>query len=106
MIFKDLMDLVNKEKRQKEREKVAKYAIGMAAVAAAGVVVGLMVAPKSGKETRESLKKKAAEAEEIIKANLKKKDDVKKDATSKAAEDADNMEKDTHKETKGVKKEG
>lgn len=104
MILNDLMDLVNKGKRQKERAKTAKYAMGMVAVAAAGVAIGVMFAPKSGKEARESIREKAREAEEIIKANLKKKEDVAKDATSKAVEEADNDEKGVYDKTKGAKK--
>ena len=96
MILNDLMDLVNKEKRQKERARTAKYAMGMVAVAAAGVAIGVMFAPKSGKEARESIRKKANETEEIIKANLKKKEDAAKGAMPKAAEE--------HEKTKGAQK--
>jgi|AGTN01.2.fsa_nt_gi hypothetical protein len=112
MLLKDLMDLVNKEKRQKERVKVAKYAIGMVAVAAAGVAIGVIFAPKSGKETREDLKKKAVKTEEIIKTNIKKKEDAANDSISQAAKEAakeaakgaHNEAKEVHEETKGVKK--
>ena len=62
MIFGDLLDLINKEKREKERIKTAqRFAVGIGIVAAAGVATGIVFAPKSGKKTLEDLKKKAVD---------------------------------------------
>ena len=41
--------------------KVSKLAIGAIVGAAAGVVAGVLTAPKSGRETREDIKRKAGE---------------------------------------------
>ncbi|MCM1567698.1 YtxH domain-containing protein [Dehalobacter sp. 4CP] len=68
MIFKDLLLLVNKEKRERERVKAAqKIAVGMGAAVAVGVATGILFAPKSGKETRRNIKNNAINAVESIK---------------------------------------
>ncbi|MBP9667743.1 YtxH domain-containing protein [Candidatus Saccharibacteria bacterium] len=67
-----------------------KFAFGAIVGAIAGVVAGVLAAPKSGKETREDLKKKAVElkdqAEKTKGAVKAKADDFSKDALSKADE--------------------
>ena len=73
MILRDLLDLVSKEKRKRERVKAAqKFAVGMGVIAAVGVVSGILFAPKSGKETREDMKKKAVNTVETIKDTVQK----------------------------------
>jgi hypothetical protein len=53
MIWRDLIDLARKEKRMKERVKAArKFAVRMGAAATVGVGIGIILAPKAGKETR------------------------------------------------------
>lgn len=49
-----------------------KLAIGAAIAAAAGYVAGLLTAPKSGKETREDIKRKANEVYVAAEKELKK----------------------------------
>lgn len=94
MILRDLLELVSKEKRRKERlKKAQKFAVGMGVVAAAGVATGILIAPKSGKETREDLKNKAVKAVETI-----------KDSAAHAAEEVSNVIKDVHAKTEDVKK--
>lgn len=65
-----------------------KFAIGALFGAAVGAVAALLTAPKSGKETREDIKRKAGElkSEAANKADdvRKKADDVRKDVESKA----------------------
>lgn len=85
MILGDLLDLINKEKREKERIKTAqRFAVGIGIVAAAGVATGIVFAPKSGKETREDLKKKALDTVETIKKTSQKKGELVKASTDHA----------------------
>jgi len=105
MILRDLLDLVSKEKRKKERVKVAqKFAVGMGVVAAVGVATGILFAPKSGKETREDLKKKALNIGETIKGTVQKKAETVKDSAAHAAQEVCNVIKDVHGKAEGVKK--
>lgn len=53
--------------------KASKLAIGAIIGATAGVVAGILTAPKSGKETREDIRRKAGEAKDSAAA---KRDDV------------------------------
>ena len=67
-----------------------KFGFGIILAAAAGVLTGLLTAPKSGKETREDIKKKAGEvkgsAERKLKDAHKELDKVSAEAKSKAKE--------------------
>jgi gas vesicle protein len=47
--------------------KKGKFGIGLLLGAAVGAVAGILTAPKSGKETREDLKKKGKEVAEVVK---------------------------------------
>jgi gas vesicle protein len=108
MIIRDIVDLVNKEKRKTERERtlkcVAGCAVGMVAVAAAGVAVGMLFAPKSGKKMREDIKKKAADTVEAIRDKVHEKEEMVMDSVANAAKDVSNDVKDAHEKAKGVKK--
>jgi len=105
MILNDLIDLVSKEKRKKERVKVAqKLAVGMGVVAAVSVTTGILFAPKSGKETRECLKKKAVNTVETIKDTIQKKAETVKDSAAHAAKEAYNVIKDVQGKKEIVKK--
>jgi gas vesicle protein len=105
MILRDVLDLVNKEKRKKERVKaVQKFALGMGVVAAVGVATGILLAPKSGKETREDLKNKAVNTAETIKDTVRKKAEAVKDSAAHAAQEVRNVMKVVHEKTEGVKK--
>jgi gas vesicle protein len=105
MILGDLLDLVSKEKRKKERVKTArKLAVGIGSVAAAGVATGILFAPKSGKETREDLKKKAVNTVETIRDKVRKKAEMVKDSAVHAAQEAGNAIKDVHGKAEGVNK--
>jgi gas vesicle protein len=76
MNLREIADLVSRENAKMERVKTAKYAVGyaagMVAVAAAGITIGLLISPKPGKETREDIKKKAADVAGAIKDIVKK----------------------------------
>ncbi len=65
-----------------------KVALGAAVGAVTGFVAGVLVAPKSGKETREDIKTTAVKAKGEVLENVKKAGDtvkdVAKDVTTKA----------------------
>ena len=104
MIFKDLLDSVNKEKRRRERAKVAKkVAVGMGIVATIGVATGILIAPKSGKETRKDMKNKVVNTVETIKDTVQKNVETVKDSAANAAQEVRNVIKDVHGRTEGVK---
>ncbi len=63
-----------------------KFAIGAILGAAAGVVAGLLTAPKAGKDTRDDIKRKA---DELKYRAGKKADDVKRAARGLRAETQD-----------------
>ena len=65
--------------------KNSKIALGIFSALAAGVVIGLLVAPEKGKELRKSLKKNAAKWSDQISHLFSKteKDDLKSDAREK-----------------------
>lgn len=65
---------------------------------------GVLFAPKSGRETRENLKKKAVNTAETIKDTVKKKVETVKDSAAHAAQEVSNVIKDIHGKTEGVKK--
>ncbi|MBH1980906.1 YtxH domain-containing protein, partial [Candidatus Saccharibacteria bacterium] len=61
--------------------KGSKLAIGAVIGAVSGIVAGILTAPKSGKETREDIKRKA---EELKDQALSTADDVRSSAEVKA----------------------
>lgn len=60
MALRDLLDSTGKEKKRKERAKATRdIAIGVGIAtfsAAAGIATGMLIAPKSGRETRKDMK--------------------------------------------------
>ncbi len=105
MSIRNLLDMVSKEQRKKEKEKAAqKFAVGMSVVAVAGVATGMLIAPKSGKETRENMKIKAVNAVETIKDTVHKKVETAKDSAAYAEQEIANIIKDIHGKTEDVKK--
>lgn len=104
MIFKDILNLVNEDKRKKERAKVAQnFALGIGFVGALGVATGMLTAPKSGKETREDMKGKVANTIKTIKDNVQKNVDMIKDSTSDVEHKVCNEIKDIKEKTENVK---
>ncbi|OEH84910.1 hypothetical protein BHU72_06875 [Desulfuribacillus stibiiarsenatis] len=71
MSIRDLL-LLSKENRIREKRKEAckNLTIGASVGLAIGTVIGVLFAPKSGKETREQIAAKAKESVEITKETL------------------------------------
>lgn len=103
MYFTNLFEMAQKEKRRKMTGKtIQKVAMvtGIAVLsAAAGLVTGILIAPKSGKETRNDLKKKVEETADAFKAEAGKVKDTVKDSIK----EADDVIHDVHGKTKDVK---
>jgi len=70
--------------------KGSKLAIGAIIGAAAGVVAGVLTAPKSGKETREDIKRKALETKDKVASHkddlVFKAEEITDDVRAKAAD--------------------
>jgi len=105
MILKEFIYLVNKEKRRKDKAKVAQYlAVGIGAVATAGLATGILLAPKSGKETRENIKKKAVSTVETIKDTVNKNVDKIKDTVENTEKELNDVVNDISEKKEDVKK--
>lgn len=105
MILKSLVDIIGKEKRRKERAETAQMiAVGIGVTAVAGVVAGILIAPKSGKEIREDFKKRTVNAVEKIQDTVQKKAETMKDSVARVAQEVCNVIKDVHEKTESVHK--
>jgi gas vesicle protein len=69
-----IQDLINNQKQEKarkvKRQKAKNVAIGAGIGAAVGVAAGILLAPDSGKDTREKLAKNAKTAAESAKDSM------------------------------------
>lgn len=105
MIIKELLDITGKERKKKQRIKNAKVlAAGIGIAATAGAVAGVLLAPKSGKETRKDIKDKATDAVETTKEVVHKKFEVVKDSAAHAAHEIGGVLKDAHVKKGAVQK--
>lgn len=67
-----------------QNNKAGKFAIGALIAGAAGYLAGILTAPKSGKETREDISRKAGEVKEDAEEQLQKAQDELKEFAAKA----------------------
>lgn len=85
-IIKDFMDKSNRKfKRNKKGKTARNLAIGAGVGTAVGLAAGMLLAPKSGKETREDIVKNAKSAVDNVKVTIT-------DAKDKIAEFATGLE--------------
>jgi gas vesicle protein len=91
MIIRDLLYLASAGKRKNARKaSVQRLTVGLCVVttaAALGVVTGILVAPRSGEETRAGLKKGAVKSVATIKSAILEKADAVKNFTADAAKE-------------------
>jgi gas vesicle protein len=108
MSIRDLVHLARLGKRRYARKASAqKWAagIGIATTAAAvGVVTGILIAPKSGEETRAELKKKAAKSASAVKDAIADKAEAVKDFATEKAHEATNTLRIAHPKAESSKK--
>jgi len=105
MIIKELVDMVGKDRKKKERVRnTKKLAAGIGIAAAAGVAAGILLAPQSGKETRDDIKNKAEDIADSTKETVHKKVETVKKSASHVAQEISDVIKDAHVKKDAVKK--
>ncbi len=62
----NIYDLINKKKRKQKAKAVKTAALSAAIGVTAGAAAGVLLAPKSGKETREDIVNKSVEAKDKL----------------------------------------
>ncbi|HSX06903.1 MAG TPA: YtxH domain-containing protein [Candidatus Saccharimonadia bacterium] len=78
--------------RQEKKQQLAKkFALGALLSALAGYLTGLLTAPKSGKETRQTIKDKAAETYNAAEKELKKLHTELNDVISEVSDRIDSL---------------
>ena len=88
MIIKDLLDMAGKDKKKKQKvQNAKKLAAGIGIAATVGVAAGVLLAPKSGKETRKDIVDKAEDVVETTKEIAHKKVELVKDSATHAAQE-------------------
>jgi gas vesicle protein len=106
MDIQDLLDLVNKQKRSRERAStVQKIAIGLGIVAALGVTAGIYIAVKLRKEPNNNMENKALSTVEDIKDNVQHTAKAVSRAAGHAAKEASGVIKDIQGKTEDLQEE-
>src|SRR5665647_1015963 len=104
MIIKELLEMAGKDKKKKQRAQNAKkLAAGIGIAATVGVAAGVLLAPKSGKETRQDIMDKAEDVVETTKEIAHKKVEFVKDSASQAAHEIKGVIKGAHIKKDAVK---
>jgi len=105
MGIKDLLEKAGKDKKKKQRAQTAKkVAAGVGIAATVGVAAGILLAPKSGKETRKDIKDKAEEVAGAAKETVHKNVESVKSSASHAAQEISDVIKEAHDKKNAVKK--
>lgn len=79
--------------------------VGIGVIAAAGVGIGILFAPKSGRETQRDLKNTALNTVESIMDKVRKKSKSVKDSAAHATQETvSDVIKDVHRKTESIKK--
>lgn len=106
MFIRDLLESLGAEKRKQARMKqTQRFAAGVGIAAIAGITTGILIAPKSGKETMDNMKDKANDTVEAIKNFVQQKSDTLKDAATDTAQKVSDAIEDADKKSAGVGKE-
>ena len=85
-----LLDLINQRKERERRQKNIDNAKKLAAGSVVGVIAGILLAPKSGKETRKDIADKAIETKDAAKNTIKESANTIKEVKEKISEDVKN----------------
>ncbi len=105
MKLRQVIDLVNKEKRKNELAEVAKkFALGMGVVAGLGVATGVLCTLKLVKEKREYLKKKTVDTVDAIGCTIKNATELVKRTATEATQEVSDSIKDVSHKAEEVKK--
>lgn len=105
MNIKNLITLVSKEKRNKERVKsIKKIVVGVGVAATAGVTAGIIISPKLSKVKSKDFKKKSLDAVENINDTVEKKAEKVKDLTNHVAQDTSNVIENSFEKSESIKK--
>lgn len=121
MLFKNMISEMKKEKIRKQKKERNKKIIGITAALVttgiSGVIGGLFMAPKSGKELKEDVVKKITENNENIKKDIEEKkeklsnsvnetrDKINSYLSAKRQEKCDSSKEDEDLENKSIEKE-
>lgn len=105
MMMNDLLRLLSEKKRKQDSIKeVKKIAIVIGVSTVLGIITGLLLARKSGKEVIEGIKEKAEDTAETIIYNVQKNVDTAKDYMAQAAFEVNNVIDDIQDKTNFIKK--
>lgn len=104
MCLKNSTNLVNEEKSNKDGLAAARKNNYILFTFVVGVAIGILFAPKSGKETREDLKNKTVNTIETIKDLAQKKAGMMKCCASHVAQEVCNTIQDAKEKTEDINK--
>jgi gas vesicle protein len=105
MCLKDSTAVVSQEESKMERLNAAQRITGgMCVLAVVGVAIGILFAPKSGKETRKELKNRTVNTIETIKDLAQKKVGMVKCCASNVAQEVSNTIQDAKEKTEDINK--
>jgi len=86
MVMKEFVGRITRERKRRQKiETAKKVAAGAGIAAAIGAAAGILLAPKSGKETRADIKNKASEVTEKTRETVHEKYDKVKEAAEQAS---------------------
>nr|WP_319489252.1 hypothetical protein [uncultured Caproiciproducens sp.] len=104
MKLRDLLDLMGRGEKKKERVETAQeLAIGMGIVATASAALGIMCTSTHGKETGKVMKRKAINTVEAVKDTAQEIAGTVKDSSTHAQQKACHVIKDIHGKTEDVR---
>ncbi len=100
-----ILDLLQKGKKNREKQVRRKVAIGATLGMTIGAVAGVLLAPKAGKDTRTDLAKNAQDLTETIKEISVKTQDLVGEAKERLSEKSHEIMSDVKEKISDIKKE-